>query len=375
MIDGPQHEEETQLTEETRTPEQDADVVVAEVKQELRCLFVKSDELIKRLGSALKKIVKRERDICEEIKIALKEEIAEGIISTRTVELHCLPEWRREWKRKTKSESEKNSLSRPQSMAVAKTQDGKSVTETEKEVGNGLDMSPPQYEQGVSASPDTPTSKPSPAAGVLAQQEQTISPQPDPSIGIGSVGQTVCEHCPAKDAKIMKLEEALRNLKTINSGTGNHIEASSAYNRSYNSLDNSELCGDEKERESHRKCKNCEILQQKYEQLQSKLQGYEEVVRTHTSIKTAKELYRSTDGYQQLEFSVPFESLRQHMIASFNSNRSMNRVWFTGKFNHETGEVIDVQIGKITGTNTTEIKQESKTSVILNDTLDDITGD
>jgi hypothetical protein len=353
-------------------PEQEAEIVLAEVKQELRGLFVKSDELIKRLGNALKKIVKRERDICEEIKTALKEEIAEGIISTRTIELHCRPEWRREWKRKTKSESEKNSLSRPQSMAVAKTQDGKSVTEHENEVGNDLDMSPPQYEQGVSASHYTPTSKPSPAA--LAQQEQTIYPQPDPSIGIGSVGQTVCEHCPAKDAKIMELEEAL-NLKAIYSRIGNDIKASSAHT-SYNRFDNSELSEEEKEREDHKKCKNCKILQQKYEQLQSKVQGYEEVVRTHTSIKTAKELFcRSTDGYQQFEFFVPFESLRQHMIASFNSNRSMNRVWFTGKINHETGEVIDVQIGKITDTNTTEIKQESKTSVILNDTLDDITGD
>jgi hypothetical protein len=357
--------QECNTNPQTRTREQEPEVVVAQVKRDLRGLFVKSEELIKRLGNALKKVVKRERDICEEIKTALKEEIAEGIISTRTIELHCRPEWRREWKRKTKSESEKNSLSRPQSMAVAKTQHGKSVTETEKEVGNGLDMSP-EYEQGVSASPDTPTSKPSPAA--LAQQEQTISPQPDPSIDIGSVGQTVCEHCPAKDAKIIELEEALRNLKTINSGTCNHIEASSAYNRSYNSLDNSELCGEEKERESHRKCKNCEILQQKYEQLQSKLQGYEEVVRTHTSVKTAKELiYRSADGYQQFEFSVSFESLRQDMIAAFNSNSSVNRVWFTGIFNHKTGEVVDVRIGKTIDADTTEIKKD--------DTSNDITRD
>jgi hypothetical protein len=28
----------------------------------------------------------------EEIRIALKEEIAEGVISTRTIELHCPPE-------------------------------------------------------------------------------------------------------------------------------------------------------------------------------------------------------------------------------------------------------------------------------------------
>ncbi len=208
-------------------------------------------------------------------------------------------------------------------------------------------------------------------------REETSAPQPGPSIGIGSVNQQpVCESCPTKDAKIMELEQVLKKLKMINSGTENRIETSSAQNRSYNSLDNSELF-EEEEREDQRKCKHCEILQQKYELLQSKLQCYEEVVRTQTSIKTAKELmHTSTDGYQQFEFSVPFESLRQHMIAAFNSNRSVNRICFTGKYNHKTGDVADILIGEITDTNTTEIKQENKTSVVLkNDTLDDTTGD
>jgi hypothetical protein len=98
-------------------------------------------------------------------------------------------------------------------MALAKTQDGKSVTVTEKEIGNGLDTSPQQPEQGA----ETSSSKPGPAAAV--QQ----------GIGIGSVSQQpVCESCHTKDAKIMELEEALKNLKAINSGTGNRIEASSA---------------------------------------------------------------------------------------------------------------------------------------------------
>jgi hypothetical protein len=212
-----------------------------------------------------------------------------------------------------------------------------------------------------------------------AQQEEAVNasrPQSGTGIGIDSVSQQpVRESCPTKDAKIIELEEALKNLKATNSD--NHIEASSAHNRSYDSFDNSELCGEEEERESHIKCKNCEILQEKYEQLQSKLQGYEEAVRTHTSIKTAKELiYRNTDGYQRFEFSAPFEPLRQHMIAAFNSNSSVNRVWFTGKFNHKTGEVVDVRIGKIIDTDTTEVKKESKTSaVVKDDTLNDITGD
>ena len=76
-----------------------------------------------------KKIVKEEESICEEIKIALKEEIAEGVISTRTIELHCLPEWKRKTKPKQR-ENEKTSFSKqveqPQQQ-TAQTKDGKSV--------------------------------------------------------------------------------------------------------------------------------------------------------------------------------------------------------------------------------------------------------
>ena len=68
----------------------EVDAVIEEVRRELRSLFVKTDELIKKVGNVLKKIVKREESICEEIKNALKQEIAEGVISTRTIELYCL---------------------------------------------------------------------------------------------------------------------------------------------------------------------------------------------------------------------------------------------------------------------------------------------
>src|SRR5215467_1519613 len=42
------------------------------------------------------------------------------------------------------------------------------------------------------------------------------------------------------------------------------------------SFDNSELSREEEEREGHRKCNKCQVLQQKCEQLQSRLRDYEE---------------------------------------------------------------------------------------------------
>jgi hypothetical protein len=106
----------------------EVDLVIVQVKQELRSLFVKSKDQIKKVGNALKKVVKKEESICEEIKIALKEEIAESVISTRTIELHCPPEW----KRKTKPKNEKISFSKqaeekPQQLQIAPMQDGQSV--------------------------------------------------------------------------------------------------------------------------------------------------------------------------------------------------------------------------------------------------------
>jgi K+/H+ antiporter YhaU regulatory subunit KhtT len=108
----------------------EADRVIAQVKQELRSLFVKSNEQIKKVGNVLKKVVKKEESICEEIKIALKEEIAEGVISTRTIELHCPPEWKRKTKPKQR-ENEKISFSKPQQQQITVTQEGKSVTANE----------------------------------------------------------------------------------------------------------------------------------------------------------------------------------------------------------------------------------------------------
>jgi hypothetical protein len=54
----------------------------------------------------------------------------------------------------------------------------------------------------------------------------------------------------------------------------------------------------------------------------------EEVVRPHTLIKPAEELMHSgTDGYQQIEFSVPFEPLREYI--HFNWNRSLACLFLT----------------------------------------------
>jgi hypothetical protein len=294
--------------------------------------------------------------ISRRIKKILEDKIREGKVTEKWI-MECLPS---EYKRKyVKIKSELTSLSNSEQKKQLIGIGGNQICE-QQEDDKGTDANindcrqPPQSEH---------------------------QDHHGPSIGTGSVSQQPgCEFCPTKDAKIMELEEALRKLKAINAGFGNPLMASSV------TIDNksTEMKGHAAVTESahdtrggHRKC---EVLQQKCEQLQSKLEDYEEVVRTHTSIKSAEELmHRSTDGFQQFEFSVPSEPLRQHMIAAFNSNRSETfKVWFNVRHNPETGEVIDVRIGRITDTDTTEVKNKGKTSdstQLKDDTLNDITGD
>jgi uncharacterized membrane-anchored protein YhcB (DUF1043 family) len=113
----------------------------------------------------------------------------------------------------------------------------------------------------INIHPDTSASKPD-SATITQQQE------------------TACKHCPAKDARIMELEE---------------------------------------------------------------------IIRAHIPIKRTEELmHSSTDSYQQFEFSLPSEPLRRHMVYPVNKTLP-DKVWFNGKFNHKTGEVVDVRIGRLTG--------------------------
>jgi hypothetical protein len=76
----------------------EVDAVIEEVKHELRSLFGKSKVQIRKVGDAFKRSGFKEESICELIKNALKEEITEGLISSRSIELHCPPEWKRKTK-------------------------------------------------------------------------------------------------------------------------------------------------------------------------------------------------------------------------------------------------------------------------------------
>ena len=110
------------------------DIIIREVKQGIRKqeqgireLLIRRKELITRLGNAFEAVISNLKDVCEEIKNSLHEEITDKIISARDIERYC-PD---KWKKRTKPKNDKLSFSRtseqkPQQQ-IATMQGGKSV--------------------------------------------------------------------------------------------------------------------------------------------------------------------------------------------------------------------------------------------------------
>jgi hypothetical protein len=115
------------------------DRTIEEVRRELRTILIRRQELILKLGWAFEKVVANKESICEEIKNCLREEIALGIISPRTIEQSCPHEWKK--KTKPKLENEKFSFSHPkpeqkQRTKIVMDNHGNRVQETESDNGD-----------------------------------------------------------------------------------------------------------------------------------------------------------------------------------------------------------------------------------------------
>ncbi|MGC2570043.1 MAG: hypothetical protein WA364_00920 [Candidatus Nitrosopolaris sp.] len=265
----------------------EADRVIAQAKKELRSLFVKSEDQIKKVGNALKKVVKKEESICEEIKIALKEEIAEGVISTRTIELHCPPEWKRKTKPKQR-ENEKISFSKPQQQQqIAATQEGKSVIVNE---------------------PCNDTEPVSERIGTHDNSEV----QPHATNQIKSDEPTPCPKSDNFDDPSLL---AINNL--AQNKTGKRIE--------------SDL----------EKCPNCSVLRLHNQEL-------EEALREATTMSTAERLHSTSNEASEilnLEYSLPYQYIQQYMAAEYKEGKS--KVWFSVEIDVKSKKVVSAKTGRI----------------------------
>jgi hypothetical protein len=122
--------------------QQQLDAVIQEVKLEFRqWKLVKRRDLITKLGNVYENVVSDPKDVCEEIKNALRDEIAEGLISARDIERYCPGKWKKSTKPKACANTE-NELSfskqveRMPQQQIATTQMGKSVIINESSDGD-----------------------------------------------------------------------------------------------------------------------------------------------------------------------------------------------------------------------------------------------
>ena len=93
---------------------------IEQARSELTAVVLaKQKEVVCRMGEALEKIRKGERchSICEELKIRLREEIARRIISERTIEAYCKPEWKDPYKSRA---GKKGAISKNRSLSAAR---------------------------------------------------------------------------------------------------------------------------------------------------------------------------------------------------------------------------------------------------------------
>jgi hypothetical protein len=88
------------------------DAVIAYVKEEFKNILAKRKDPIIKLGEVFERKVSDRESVCEEIKNALREEIAQGLVSTRIIELHCQDKWKRKTKLKKVEKNENFSFSR-----------------------------------------------------------------------------------------------------------------------------------------------------------------------------------------------------------------------------------------------------------------------
>ena len=96
----------------------DLDAVIKEVKREFKMMLGKRKDLIIKLGEAIERNVSNSESVCEEIKNELREEIAQGLVSTRIIELHCPDKWKKKTKPKKVEKNENISFSRQEQEAI-----------------------------------------------------------------------------------------------------------------------------------------------------------------------------------------------------------------------------------------------------------------
>jgi chaperonin cofactor prefoldin len=245
----------------------------------------KRKDLIIKLGQAFERKVSDSESICEEIKNALREEIAQGLVSTRIIELHCPDKWKKKTKPKKVEKNENFSFSRQEQEAIPQLlvdTHGNTVVEPASDSNNnnavnteGSANEEVKYTENFHA--DNELEDVVRKSNSLINTDQQLSEQ----------------------SKIRELETKIERLQ---------LEVTSK------SAENS-------------------MLQTQLKDLKSKLMS-----------SSQKEVNQNMRKFFDVQFQVSFEDLRHHMSSSYSRNKGVSIVLFAAKVDLINEEITEVRI-------------------------------
>jgi phage FluMu protein Com len=263
----------------------DIDSIIANVKLEFKNFLIKRDQLMITLGKAFERIVSKPESICREIKGTLREEIAQGLITTRAIELHC-PD---EWKKNTRPKKEKNenlSISRQEQLATPRV-----LVDT---YGN-------------------------------SEIEPAATSDDDPNNVVNCEGSTNLEYlCIDRCPRCKELEDVIKKSTSFTSADEQFSEQAKVVEL--------ETKIEKLESDLQSEFTKNSVLHIRIKELESK----QEVGLPHSN---------QEDKSFEVQFQVPFEDLRMYMSTSLSKNNAVSKVSFSANVDVVNRKLTDIQIG------------------------------
>jgi uncharacterized protein YbaR (Trm112 family) len=279
------------------------DLLIKEVKHELKAMILKRKDLILKLGNELEKVVANPESTCEEIKIVLHEEIAEHILSSRDIERYA-PD---KWKKKTKPQKNDKLSFLTKTEEQEKEESRKIAIDTH---GNPV---------------DEPKSKADTTRSYVKESICSLQPQQKPTnVENNTINLHSCPNCKApllenqrieheKDIKIKRLQDEIQQV--------------------YHDLNikRSENAG----------------LQTQLDHLKEKLQVMYE---NNGSVLSASNTYhqlQSSSPIVDLEFTLQYEEVRRYVSSRLKISGVLGALWFNCRLDKRTFRIISAYPGSI----------------------------
>jgi hypothetical protein len=199
----------------------------------------------------------------------------------------------------------------------------------------------------LDALPEEAKNKEKQKAGRLRQKEHNSAAfsaapaleQEEKKIVVAAVqGKSVEEDTPLTS----DINTSGRSLSEDNTANSNSIQAHLQHHKAISDL---------------KECSSCQELQAENIELRDALRKatilttVDQINKSSSSSDKDIQLENSTSNISDFEFSLPLESVRKYIIRSFNVYKIKDQIWFNGKIDKITGNIISAYPGRISERN------------------------